>query len=106
MEGETTLVSMTQDGIGDEPKLRVACLYTEVLELPSSFKPSQAMLKKMAEMNDSYLVGRLSLDRDGIWYQSSFWLNRADTDILMAELVIAHMARKDARKELMPFLQE
>lgn len=105
-KGETTLVVASEESLGNDPGLRVAYLYCPVLEIPDGKKPTEAMLKKMAQLNDGMLVGKLSLNENYVLYCSSFWLTNADSETLGKELALAHMIRKAANKELAPFVEE
>jgi len=106
IEDETTLVMAEEESLAGRPDLRLALLYTGVLQVPEGVQPSRAMLKKMAELNGSLLIGNLSLEEDTVFYNSSFWLDNANSKILGVELALAHMIRSGARKELLPFVEE
>jgi hypothetical protein len=106
MEEETVLVMAREEALAGDPGLPLAFLYTCVLQMPEGGQPSRAMLKKMAELNDTLLVGNLSFGQDAVFYNSSFWLKNADADTLSVELVLAHSIRGAARTELRPFVEE
>jgi|GEM_PF-2764755 len=106
IEDETSMIIATEDMLGGNPDLKLVFLYTRVAQIPEGVQPSRAMLKRMAEINGGLLIGNLSLDGDSVFYNSSFWLGNADSDTLAVELALGHMMRSDARKELLPFIEE
>jgi hypothetical protein len=108
VEGEATLVVALERALGESEDLKLVYLYCSVVEVPKGFKHPPAMLKKMAEVNDRLIVGKLGMSGDtgDVFYNSSFWLRTADSKILVMELALAHQLRAQLRKELLPFLTQ
>lgn len=107
-QGEASLIIAKEKSFGDDdPNWKIVYLYCVVIEAPKGFKHPEAMLKRMAELNDNMLVGKVGITEEGnIYYDSSFWLRTADASILRQELAIAHMLRIALKKELLPFMEE
>jgi hypothetical protein len=110
-QNETTLIVAQETSVGKDSKnddLKLVYLFCQVLEVPKDFKHPPAMLKKLAELNDKLLVGKLSVNEQNgnIFYNSSFWLRTADKTVLTNELSLGHFNRIQFRKELEPFLKE
>jgi hypothetical protein len=103
--GEASVITVNEQTImGDE---KVACLWCVIAPLPKEFRPSVAMLRRIAEMNCKMLIGNIGmLDKNGIFYDSSFWLRTADVELLRKQLFVAHACRLNFRKELLPYMQE
>jgi len=106
-EGETTMVTATEAALGELAELKLVYLFTPILEVPKGFKHPQPMLKKIAELNEKLLVGKLGLEADSgcLYFISSFWLRTADKTTVEIELAVAHVQRQSLRKELEPYLQ-
>lgn len=108
IDGETSLLVARENALGNKDDLKVVHVYTSVMDLPKDFKIPPAMLRRIAEMNDSMLIGKVSIDEkaQSVWFSSSFWLRTADQQTLMMELELAHWMRVNLRKELKPFVSE
>ena len=110
VEGETTLIYAREATIGSgaDPDFKLVQLYLPLVIVPNGFRHPPAMLKKIAEINDRILVGRISVDgqKGNVWYNSSFWLSNANSNVLLKELYLAHYLRPSLRKDLLPFVQE
>jgi hypothetical protein len=106
MDDETSLIIAQEAALSPDPDHRLGQVFTLVVRMPEDVRPSQAMLKRMAELNDTLLVGKLGLGENSVFYISSFWLRNADGQTVMAEVALAHMIRSAARQELLPFLEE
>jgi hypothetical protein len=108
---ETSIIYADEVSVGSDPKkpeLRLVRLATAVANVPENFKHPAPMLKKIAVLNDTLLVGRLSVgEKEGdVWYGSTFWLRTADDVVTSNELFLAHFNRVAFRKELKPFITE
>ena len=103
ISGEASMVIGREFPMWDEKVARLVCI---VATLPKEFRPSVAMLRRIAEMNGNIIVGNIGMDKDGIYYSSSFWLRTADVQLLKNQLVLAHFTRLNLRKELLPYTQE
>jgi hypothetical protein len=57
-------------------------------------------------MNSNIIIGNIGMDKQAIYYDSSFWLRTADVQLLKNQLQIAHFLRLGLRKELLPYMQE
>jgi hypothetical protein len=67
------------------------------------------MLMRLAELNDKFTFGSLSVGGSGekvVFYNASFFLRNADSEMLYEYLMLAHSSRTSSRKELVPFLQD
>lgn len=110
LEGSVSSVILQERalfGQENEPDLGVIYLYTVVLEVPDGIRHPMSMLKKLAEINDNLLVGKVSLGRHGtVFYNSSLPSRLADAKSLGLELVVAHMMRQGLHEQLAPFLGE
>ncbi len=109
LENETLVVIAKEVAIGDGTvdSLKLLHFYTLVVEVPKGGAMPAQMLKKMAEINDSIFVGKVSLAGDvGVFYSSSMWLQNATAELLIQELVLAHIQRNQMKKTLQPFLEE
>jgi hypothetical protein len=108
IDGETTMVYAREHQLGNksDAALRLVYLWTTVATMPKDFKSPAAMLKKMVQMNETFLVGNVSMNDSVISCNSSFWLRTADAEILKLQLMLAHAGRLHCRKELLPFLRE
>ena len=100
--GEASMVIGREYLMGDEKVARLGCI---VATLPKEFRPSVAMLRRIAEMNGNIIIGNIGMDKDGIYYSSSLWLRTADVQLLKNQLALAHFGA-DLRKELLPYTQE
>jgi len=87
---------------------KVALVFVRALKVPDGFRHPAPMLKKIAEMNDRILIGRLSVNAKSghIFYNSAFWLRSADKKTLIAELQIAFHMSKAIVRDLKPFVTE
>jgi len=101
--GEASVITVRERFMGDE---KVAYLYCVIAPLPKEFRPSVAMLRRIAEMNSNIIIGNIGMDKHAIYYDSSFWLRTADVQLLKNQLALAHFSRLGLRKELLPFMQE
>jgi hypothetical protein len=103
---ERTMSWKSRDG----SPTKVAVLYTQVTPtLPREFKIPPAMLMRLAELNDKFTFGSLSVGGSGervVFYNASFFLRNADSEMLYEYLTLAHSSRTSSRKELLPFLQD
>lgn len=108
VDGETSMLIARENALGDKDELKVVHVYTSVLDLPPGFKVPAALLRRIAELNDTMLVGKVSIDEKSqcVWFSSSFWLRNADAQTMLVELELAHWTRMSLRKELKPFLSE
>jgi len=101
--GEASVITVREHSMGDE---KVAYLWCVIAPLPKEFRPSVAMLRRIAEMNSNIIIGNIGMDKQAIYYDSSFWLRTADVQLLKNQLQIAHFLRLGLRKELLPYMQE
>lgn len=87
---------------------KVARVSALALQVPEGFKHPAAMLKKMAEMSERFVIGKpvLSPKTGHVYYNSAFWLRTADEKTLKIELEIAFYTAKTIAKELKPFVTE
>lgn len=109
LDDETVVVIGKEGAIGDGSveSLKLFHFYTLVSEVPKGTPIPPEMLKKMAEINDQLLVGRVSLGGDNlVFYSSSMWSAQATADLVIQELVLAHLQRSQIKKALDPFVQE
>lgn len=87
-------------------KIKMVFLYCPVVLPPKDVVPPTNFYKKIAELNDEMIIGRLSLTPEGgVFYSSSFWMNSAESGILALELVAAHELRLNLAKKLSPLLE-
>jgi hypothetical protein len=100
---ETTLVTAHVAKLGD---YQLVYLYCVVRNLPDGRSASPELLRKIAELNDRMLVGKLSINGSNVMYNSSFWLASATVDVLVSELMVAHFYRTTCAKEMEPFIME
>lgn len=105
---QSIMVYAKEVSLDAKEKYKLIYMYSLVVEVPTGFKHPQAMLKKIAEINDGLLVGKLGVNaNDGnVWYSSSLWLRTADTESLISELIQALINVPDFRKEIKPFVKE
>lgn len=109
LDNETVVVIGKEGAIGDGSvaSLKLFHFYTLVTEVPKGTVIPPEMLKKMAEINDQLMVGRASLGSENlIFYSSSMWSLDATADLVIQELVLAHIQRAQMKKALDPFVQE
>ena len=109
LDNDTVVVIAKEGAIGDGTvdSLKLFHFYTLVTEVPKGTPIPPEMLKKMAEINDQLLVGRVSLGSENlIFYSSSMWQTQATAELVIQELVLAHIQRGQAKKALDPFVQE
>lgn len=92
--------------LGKTDDLKIIYLYGLVVSMPKGATPSAAMTKKMVELNDQLLVGKISLNENTVIYSSSFWLKNANSDTLLNELILAFRNKQDLVKTLKPFTTE
>ncbi|MGO9601280.1 MAG: YbjN domain-containing protein [Isosphaeraceae bacterium] len=101
--GEASVITASEKHIGEQ---KVAYLWCVVTTVPKEFRPTVAMLRRIAEMNNGLIIGNIGMDKQAIYYDSSFWLRTADERLLKDQLAVAHYTRLNLRKELLPYLQE
>lgn len=108
LDNDTLVVIGKEGAIGDgsHESLKLFHFYTLVSEVPKGAAVPPEMLKKMAEINDQLLVGRLSLADNMVFYSSSMWSQHATAELVIQELVLAHIQRASMKKALDPFVQE
>jgi hypothetical protein len=109
IKGETTMVyarERTMWQTNEGASVKVIYLWCTVAPLTADVLPSAPLLKRMAELNDNFAIGNVSLSKTAISYNSSLWLSTADVRTLVDQLVVTHNTRLQLRKELLPFLQE
>lgn len=104
--GEPSVITAWEANLAPGPQYKVARLGCIVATLPKEFRPSVAMLRRIAELNDNMIIGNIGMDKDGIYYGSSFWLRTADVQLLKDQLTVAHFTRLNLRKELLPYMKE
>ena len=98
-------VTLYADDKGNPVKL--VYFWTEVVSVPDGFKHPANMLRRIAEINDKLRVGNVGItSQGGVFYNSSFWLSTANTQILQDELALAFFTIPDLRKDLLPFVKE
>jgi hypothetical protein len=93
-----------KDSKGNDVKL--IYIWSTITPVAEGVELPAPMLKRMAEINDQYLIGGVSAPKGGVYYCNSFWLRTADPEILADELYLAHNSRISLRKELLPYLSE
>ena len=105
---QSAMVYADEVALGEKKDTKLIYLYCLAVEVPSGFKHPIGMLKKIAEINDGLMVGKLGISPDtgGVWYSSSLWLRTADADTLTSELALALFSVPEYRKELKPFVKE
>jgi hypothetical protein len=81
-------------------------LYTNIAQLPKDFKPPLAMYKKLTDINDHSALGAVNLVNDNLYFYAQFLRHDLDPETLTFYLTQLAWQRLDARKELLPFLQE
>jgi hypothetical protein len=98
-----------KDNRGGE--VRYIWVLSRVVDIPADFNPPPAMYRRIADLNDAYSFGNISLNKPakgagGIY--RSFWLflRAADSETLSDYCQLAHFDRLNLRKEFLPFLQE
>ncbi|MBX3414654.1 MAG: hypothetical protein KF708_18345 [Pirellulales bacterium] len=108
--GEVSIVVASErtmgwkDSKGNDVKL--VYIWTTITPVADGVELPASMLKRIAELNDQYLIGGVSAPKGGVYYCNSFWLRTADPEILADELVLAHNSRLSLRKELLPYMSE
>jgi hypothetical protein len=108
---ETSVLYVDELSLSDDEKrddAKVMRVSTLVLDAPDNFKHPTAMLKKIAVLHETLIIGKLSVDEKlgDVYYQSSFWLRKADEDVVNNEMSLAHFNRIEFKKELKPFITE
>lgn len=109
LDNETVVVIGKEGAVGDGSvdSLRLFHFYTLVTEVPKGTPLPPEMLKKMAEINDQVLVGRVCLGSENlVFYSSSMWSQNATAELVIQELVLAHIQRASMKKALDPYVQE
>jgi len=108
IEGDASLVVVSETGFGTEANMKLVYLWSLIKEVPKGYHHPPALLKKIAELNDQFVVGKVSVNAETghVFYNSSFWLRTADAEVVVNELVLAHVLRQQAKKDLLPFFQE
>ncbi len=101
---EHTFLRLTEK---DGSPVKVVLLSCQVVALEEDDRPSRDLLRKIAELNQKeMLIGNVGLEKQGVYYNSYFWLRTADREQLAHQLFIAHDTTRKLRKELEPFLKE
>lgn len=88
-----------------------AYMFCEVLKLPKDFKPPSGMLLRMAEMNNVFNFGNVSLNKNregeyAIFFNSSCFLRGCDAEQLTDFLYMTHNTRLYLRKEFSRYLED
>ena len=108
--GEVSIVVASErtmgwkDSKGNDVKL--VYIWSTIAPVAEGVELPAPMLKRIGELNDTYLIGGISAPKGGVYYCNSFWLRTADPEILADELFLAHNSRLSLRKELLPYLSE
>ena len=108
IEGDASLVVVSETGFGTEANMKLVYLWSVIKEVPTGYQHPAPLLKKTAELNDRFVVGKVSVSpaTGNLYYNSSFWLRTADEKTMGKELIFAHVLRQQAKKELLPFFDE
>jgi hypothetical protein len=110
--GDTTMVYAREHTLGhtkagDLKAIQLSCV---LLLLDKGTEVPAAMTKRMAELNDRTMLGKISMGKLGeqtfIAYSTASWLQGLDPELLKFQLYITHQARLQLRKELEPYLKE
>lgn len=104
IKDETAIIIAHEISITDE--IKVARFFTFVTSMPENFKPSAALMKKVADLNYNMTMGTVGLGSSDITYGISQWLHGMDATAVGYCLGFAHLVRTQLKKELQPFLQE
>ncbi len=101
--GEET---MWEDDNGNPVK--VVWLWTTILAVQEGFRHPPALLRRVANINDTMKPGNLSVNENNgnVYYNSAFWLDSATPQIMVDELLLAYFRQPELRKELAPYAEE
>ena len=109
VKGEISMIYAWESFIiENDPATRYISLSTLIIDVPDNFVHSPAMLKAMLIFNGNLTFGNLNLveNTGDIIYNSTIWLNPSSPDLLLGSLYLSHYARVNARKALLPFMDE
>ncbi len=86
-------------------------VWCEILPLPEDFKPSTAMLTRVAEFNDICRFGSIGMGKNSqggksLFRNITFYVRGADPEELADFLYVAHFDRLNIKKELRGFMEE
>lgn len=108
-DGENTcLLYVDEVADKEDQNFRYMRTVSIVVQVPEGFKHPAAMLKKIAELNDTMILGRLgvSTETGNVYYRSTMWLRTADADQVAIELSLPLYLIPGYRKDLKPFVKE
>ncbi len=108
-DGKSTNMIVKESAIwgrDDIEYMKVINLYTLVMSAPEGYNPPTAMYKKIVELNDSMLHGRLSISGSSVFFSSSQFLQNTDAQSFDTQLVLAHLMTQQYTEAFAPYLEE
>ncbi|NND70210.1 MAG: hypothetical protein HKN43_01390 [Rhodothermales bacterium] len=109
VEGVSTPMVASEKAIwgrDDLDFMKVISVYTLVMNAPEGFNPPAAMYRKIVELSDGMLHGRLSMYNGSIFFSSEQGYGNATAQSMDTQLVLAHFMTQEYKKEFEPYLEE
>lgn len=108
-EGVSTPMIVSEKAIwgrDDLDFMQVISLYTLAMDAPEGYNPPSAIYRKVVELNDAMLHGRLSMYNGSVYYSSSQFLAPATAQSFDTQMVLAHFMTQEYAKEFAGYLEE
>lgn len=90
----------------DGSPVKVIYIWCWIASVPEGFKPSEALLAALNQINVDHLVGRVNLNKFGMFRCNTMWLSTADALTLEDEIYMMHNDTLAQQKTLKPFVSE
>ena len=105
----TTIILAFEDylyGRDDLDFMKIITMYTMIVDSPDDYRPSAALLTKMAEDNGGSGGGTLWLNGNDVWYKSIQHYDVADANTIDLQVTLAHLNTQSYRPDYEAFVEE